>query len=153
MRNVLSDKDKYTKYLQDLKDKNSDIKAWAIPEDRKVKRLETDAKNVHDYIQDNKIDKDIALSRRVQIILDPQNPKDNFFTNLRVGDVYQDKSFTSASLIELTHFGTFNIKILCKKGSNVANGYNKIEFEYIINKGSKFKVIETKENGITVELL
>ena len=56
---------------------------------------------------------------------------------------------------ELDEFGDFNIKILAKKGSKVANVNNGYEMEYLIDKDSKFRVIERQKDGlgITVELL
>jgi len=107
--------------------------------------------DLSEYITNNKIDRDVVLSRRINVVSNEETSK--FFGNLKVGDVYQDKSFTSSSLLELYGFGEFNIKIFAKKGSNAACSVNNNEFEYVIEKGSKFKVIETKNNNITVELL
>ena len=105
-------------------------------------------KEISKFIGDNKIDNNLILNRRVLT-------GGTFFTKLKEGDVYEDKSFSSTSLTEQTKFGDFNIKILAKKGSNVANVNNMGEYEYLIDKGSKFRVIEKHKNGmgITVELL
>jgi len=99
-------------------------------------------------INDNKIDRNLSLNRRVLT-------GDTFFAKLKEGDIYEDKSFSSSSLTEQSKFGDFNIKILAKKGSRVANVNNIGEYEYLIDKDSKFRVIEKREDnlGITVELL
>lgn len=109
---------------------------------------ERDSSLLTKFISDNKISKDTVLNRRVMT-------GNTFFNSLGVGDIYEDKSFSSTSLQELDQFGDFNIKILAKRGSLVANACNKKEFEYIIDKGSKFRVIEKRKDGlgITVELL
>lgn len=100
------------------------------------------------FISNNKIERNLSLNRRI-------NADNTFFKELKEGDIYTDKSFSSTSLKELKQFGDFNIKILAKKGSNVANIQNNNELEYLIDKGSKFRVIEKHKNGkgITVELL
>lgn len=99
------------------------------------------------FIEDNKIQEDMVLNRRVRGVgLD-------FFKSLNKGDIYEDKSFSSTSLKGLGAFGDFNISILAKKGSRVANADNEGEFEYLIDRGSKFRVLDKKEDNIIVELL
>lgn len=104
--------------------------------------------NISNFIKNNKIAEDLSLNRRVS----SQN-SGGFFEKLDIGDVYEDKSFSSSSLSELSHFGDFNIEILAKKGSKVANIDNQGEYEYLIDKNSKFKVLNKNEGGIIVELL
>lgn len=115
-----------------------------------IKQVESDVKNLTKFIEDNKVDKDLVLHRMVM-----DSGSSSFFSKLKEGDIYEDKSFSSSSLFKLTEFGDFHIKILARKGSNVANINNRREFEYLIDKESKFRVIEKHENGlgITVELL
>jgi mutator protein MutT len=108
--------------------------------------LKKHSDNLSKFISNNKITKDLILNRRVLT-------GGTFFNNLKEGDIYSDDSFSSTSLLEIQHFGDFNIKILAKKGSNVANADNIREQEYLVDKGSKFRVLEKKDNGITVELL
>lgn len=100
------------------------------------------------YISDNKIKDDLTLNRMVM-------DSSSFFRNLNKGDIYQDKSFSSTSLVKLEEFGDFNIKILAKKGSSVAQLDNTPELEYLIDKGVQFRVVETNDDnlGITVEIL
>jgi hypothetical protein len=102
---------------------------------------------ISNFINKNKVTENLSLNRRVE------GSGINFFKKLDVGRVYLDKSFSSTSLKEISHFGDFNIEILVKKGSRVANVANIKEYEYLIDKNSKFKIIEKKLNGVIVELL
>lgn len=103
--------------------------------------------DISTFIQNNKIKDNLVLNRRIK------GEGVKFFESLEKGDIYEDKSFSSTSLGELTHFGDFNISILAKKGSNVANIDNPGELEYLIDKGSKFRVLDKNDNNIIVELL
>lgn len=110
------------------------------------KNLSKEISNISKFINDNKIDIDLSLNRRVMT-------GGTFFHKLNEGDIYEDKSFSSTSLVEISAFGDFNIKILAKAGSTVSNLGDSNEFEYLIDKGSKFRVLEKVEMGIIVELL
>ena len=103
--------------------------------------------SISDFIGKNKITQNTSLNRRVK------GDGAKFFKSLSVGDTYADKSFSSTSLKELKTFGDFNIEILAKKGSNVANVVNGSEYEYLMDKDSKFKVLGKSDAGIIVELL
>lgn len=125
----------------------SDKEGYTTP-DRGIQRskeyIEQLTQNLSKLISDNKIDQDLTLFRSVNAV--------SFFTDLNIGDIYEDKSFSSTSLEKLA-FGEFKIKILAKKGSSVANLSNLEESEFLIDKGSKFRVISGSLNNITVELL
>lgn len=108
--------------------------------------IQKDIDNLSKFIDDNKIDKDLCLYRNVMI-------GGTFFTKLKEGDIYEDKSFSSTALTPQDIFGDFEIKILAKKDSKVSNLDNDKEQEYLVDKDSKFRVIEKKDNGIIVELL
>jgi hypothetical protein len=99
------------------------------------------------FIDDNKIDKSLCLNRRIKLEKAP------FFGKLKEGEIYEDASFSSCSLKEEPIFGEFNIEILVKKDSPVANAGNGSELEYIIDKGSKFRVLKKSDTGMIVELL
>ena len=132
-------------FRKEFKEKFPDADEKTI--DKRVKEQQEHSKNISDFISNNKIEDDIALNRRVS------GNGVKFFSGLEKGDIYEDKSFSSTSLGELDHFGDFNINILAKKGSNVANIDNEGELEYLIDKGSKFRVLDKSDNGIIVELL
>lgn len=105
------------------------------------------------FIEDNKITENVSLNRRVDFTKAGGLKAKALFEGLNEGDIYTDKSFASASLEELDHFGDFNIEILAKKGSPVANLNNPGEYEFLIDKGTKFKVLGKTENGIIVEIV
>ena len=115
-----------------------------------VKDVSEYIENISKFINDHPLSKNICLYRMVM-----DSHSNPFFSKLEEGDVYEDKSFSSSSMVILPQFGNFMIKILAKKGSNVANVNNMSEYEYLIDKGSKLRVIEKHKNGmgITVELL
>jgi len=104
-------------------------------------------RSISDFISKNKITENLSLNRRVK------GKGSEFFKSLDKGDIYKDESFSSTSLDELTQFGDFNIEILAKKGSNISHAVNDTELEYIVDKGSKFRVLDKSEKGIIVELL
>lgn len=112
-------------------------------------------KNISNFINNNKIEHNLSLNRRVLT-------GNTFFNELKEGDIYEDKSFSSTSLFQRSEFGDFNIKILAKKGSKVANVDNYGEHEYLIDKNSKFRVIDIHyemvlekriKSGMIVELI
>lgn len=105
--------------------------------------------NLSKYIKNNKIKNSMILYRGIK------GDGIKYFKSLNVNDTYIDKSFSSVSSIKLERFNDdFNIQILVKKGKPVANIGNVSEFEYLIDKGAKFKVIETNNrNKMVVELL
>jgi 8-oxo-dGTP pyrophosphatase MutT (NUDIX family) len=105
-------------------------------------------KDISSFISENKIKDNLVLNRRVK-----GNEAIKFFNSLKKGEMYEDKSYSSTSLVELPHFGEYNIQILAKKGSSVANIDNLGEREYLIDKGAKFRVLEKGEESIIVELL
>lgn len=141
VRSYLSNKEKFIEKMEYIR---GEFSASII------KQVESNVKNLTKFIEDNKVDKDLVLHRMVM-----DSRSSSFFSKLKEGDIYEDKSFSSSSLFKLTEFGDFHIKILARKGSNVASVNNRREFEYLIDKESKFRVIEKHENGlgITVELL
>ncbi len=105
------------------------------------------SEDISKFIKSNKISENLSLNRRVK------GEGIKFFKELTIGDVYEDVSFSSSSILELDHFGDFNIEVLAKKGSDVANANNEGEREYLIDKGSKFRVLDKQDKGIIVELL
>lgn len=132
---------------------------------------------------DNKIKKDISVikelfNKKESVLKDDltlkrvvgNNPKAvEFFNKLNVGDEYSDDGFVSTTLSGRTlrfiesgyriggKGGVKNITIIAKKGSKAvmvdAVGKEDAQFEYLLNSGSKFKVLDKGSNGLTVELL
>jgi hypothetical protein len=134
----------YNTFRQLLSDKNKFVKENTPSV---VKAYEESSREISQFIQSNKISQNLVLNRRIK------TRYTDFFNKLNVGDVYEDKSFSSTSLIELNHFGDFELKILAKRGTSVACADNKEEYEYIIDKNSQFRVLEKGNKSLTVELL
>lgn len=103
------------------------------------------------YVDKNRIDDNIILSRRLNF-----KGGNNPFSKLKKGDTFTDPSFSSFSLTQMKGFGIdFQITLLAKKGqavSPIGILYNE-ETEFLVQKGSKFKVIETGFNSIAVEIV
>jgi 8-oxo-dGTP pyrophosphatase MutT (NUDIX family) len=129
------------KFLSSNKDYVNELKSKT----REPEYLTNVANNVSKFINDNKISDNLVLYRSVK--------SNKFFESLEAGMVYEDKSFVSTSLEKLKFFGDFNIKILAKKDSKVANIDNEDEKEYLIDKESKFRVLKKDGKNITVEVL
>lgn len=78
----------------------------------------------------------------------------NQWLEANVGDVIEDKSFTSFSLDQISSFGNdIQITLLAKKGDKISNINNDFEYEYLVQKNSKYKVIAKGTNSIVVELV
>lgn len=103
------------------------------------------------YVDKNRIDDNIILSRRLNF-----KGGNNPFSKLKKGDTFTDPSFSSFSLTQMKGFGIdFQITLLAKKGqpvSPIGILYSE-ETEFLVQKGSKFKVIETGFNSIAVEIV
>jgi hypothetical protein len=72
---------------------------------------------------------------------------------LELGDVYEDVSYMSTALLPLKNFGNFHLEILASKGAKVLNLKNDIELEYLLARGSKFKVLVKNESKMVLQLL
>ena len=111
-------------------------------------------KDVSGLIEKNKIDHDIVLSRRIDIngVWAPEAV--NRFMSLKEGDVYEEESFASYSMAQLSDFGEFQVTLLAKKGQNIANIQGlEGEFEYLANKNTKYRVIGRGFNSVVVEMV
>lgn len=134
-------------YLSDIETYTKETKGRVRNIDDNIKIMKGKVESISSFIGKNKIKESISLNRNVK------HDGVAFFKGLKEGEVYVDKSFSSTSLVEQKLFGDFNIEILAKKGSNVANIANEKEYEYLIDKGSKFRVLKSSDTGIIVELL
>lgn len=111
---------------------------------------------ISEYIDKNRISDNLVLNRRMSLEdYDYNNPNINKWIQAEVGDVLEDKSFSSFSLKQLSDFGSnLQITLLAKKGQAISNINNDLkEYEYLTQKGSKFKVIDRGLNSIVVELI
>lgn len=78
---------------------------------------------------------------------------------LKPGDVFQDKGFVSTTIKSDLNFapGASKLEIRVPKGSKgiyiQSISQYKSEQEMLLNRGSKFKVIEENPNGLVLELI
>lgn len=96
----------------------------------------------------------------------------NFLKSLKPGEIYEEKSFTSTSMLQgqaikfrdlYKDQNNLVIKILAPKGSKALSMQNlggedekimyKDEYEFLLNSNSKFQVIENKNGEMTVKLI
>lgn len=104
-----------------------------------------------DYIDnpENRISKNTPLYRCI-----PYNSVSKEILSLNVGDGFEDKSFSSFSTQRVTDFGQgVQITLLAKKGQKIANLLNDYQNEYLVQKGSKFKIISKGYRSVVVELV
>lgn len=112
--------------------------------------------SIAQFVDQNRIEDNLVLNRRMDLReSDLNNENMNKWIQAEVGDVLEDKSFSSFSLKQINDFGkSIQVTLLAKKGQAIANINNDIdEYEYLIQKGSKFKVIDRGLNSIVVELV
>jgi hypothetical protein len=146
----LNDKYKDLNFMQRKIEKNSNKEYKRLFDKKNEVILKQRINDISNYIFDNKISRDMELYRGIK------GEGVEFFNSLKVGDFYKDVSFSSTSS-DFTKTRMFSdgltIKILAKKGSSVADIKNERESEYLIDRNSRFKVVDRKGSGLTVELL
>lgn len=143
--------------------------SWKDKNKKKVLELKKISDTISSSIKNTKTTEDIISYRGVDGSRDEKVAQ--FFNNLKPGDEYQDTGFSSTSINKSIVEGKFsatkgkgaNIKILIPKGSsalpmqNIGSTSTKQmyddEFEVLLDKGSKFKVISRKGINITVMLI
>lgn len=115
--------------------------------------VEQISSTISSFIDKNPIKDNVVLNRRMSVDSDNINNL-NQWLEANVGDVIEDKSFTSFSLDQLSSFGNdIQITLLAKKGDKISNINNDFEYEYLVQKNSKYKVIAKGTNSIVVELV
>lgn len=122
----------------------------------KLDGIKTMSDNIDKYIDEHRITDNLILNRRLRLNSENITNKDftRWFT-AEVGEIIEDKSFSSFSLDQMSAFGDdLQITLLAKKGQAVSNINNDIEeYEYLTQRNSKFKIISRGLNSIVVELL
>lgn len=99
--------------------------------------------NLDSYIKLNKINENRVLYRRVHSVLEEQ------MRSLKLGDTFIDKTYSSTALSPQGYFGEYEIRILAPKGSRVCNLQNYREQEYLVDRNTKYKVIEVNNRPLT----
>lgn len=122
-----------------------------IPHKGEKEEYEPHIKNIANMIDRNRIKEDIVLTRRMAY---KSLNSLNKWLNLREGDTITDNSFTSFSLRHQSYFGNdFSITLLAKKNDPIMNVHNEGELEFLVQKGTKFKVLKKGLNSIVVEIV
>lgn len=115
--------------------------------------VEEISSTISSFIDKNPVKDNIVLNRRMSVDSDNINNL-NQWLGANVGDIIEDKSFTSFSLDQISSFGNdIQITLLAKKGDKISNINNDFEYEYLVQKNSKYKVIAKGTNSIVVELV
>ena len=109
---------------------------------------------ISSFIDKNPLEDNLVLNRRMDVNTISDINALNQWIGANVGDVIEDKSFTSFSLRQLTNFGDdLQVTLLAKKGDKISNINNPYETEYLAQKNSKYKVIAKGTNSIVVEIV
>lgn len=105
-----------------------------------------------EYIDKHRIDKNQCLYRCLR--MDFMNvDKMKAFYEAQPGDIIVDDSFSSFSVHALQGFGSdMQITLLAKKGDPAANIGNKYEYEYLLQKGTKLRVVAKGLNSMVVQV-
>lgn len=109
---------------------------------------------ISSFIDKNPLEDNLVLNRRMDVNTISDINALNQWIGVNVGDVIEDKSFTSFSLRQLANFGDdLQVTLLAKKGDKISNINNPYETEYLAQKNSKYKVIAKGTNSIVVEIV
>lgn len=109
---------------------------------------------ISSFIDKNPLEDNLVLNRRMDVNTISDINTLNQWIGANVGDVIEDKSFTSFSLRQLANFGDdLQVTLLAKKGDKISNINNPYETEYLAQKNSKYKVIAKGTNSIVVEIV
>lgn len=109
---------------------------------------------ISSFIDKNLLEDNLVLNRRMDVNTISDINALNQWIGANVGDVIEDKSFTSFSLRQLATFGDdLQVTLLAKKGDKISNINNPYETEYLAQKNSKYKVIAKGTNSIVVEIV
>lgn len=109
---------------------------------------------ISSFIDKNPLEDNLVLNRRMDVNTISDINALNQWIGANVGDVIEDKSFTSFSLRQLATFGDdLQVTLLTKKGDKISNINNPYETEYLAQKNSKYKVIAKGTNSIVVEIV
>lgn len=143
--------DKAIRRLNTLKSEGNSKEIEDIYSKDYIEEIEKISSNLQSYLDKNRLKNNLILSRRMKF-----DGKENPFEKLQPGDTFIDPSFSSFSMQQLEEFGTdFQITLLARKGQPVNAIRSTIpeEMEFLVQKGSTFKVIEVGTGSIAVEII
>jgi len=114
------------------------------------------ARGLEELITSNPIKRNLELVR-----VEMKKEKIQQYLNAKVGSVFSETRFTSASLVNTEKLGTLwtsepgknvNLIIQAKKGQAIANISNLRELEYVVQRNSSFKILKKEGQNIWVRL-
>ncbi len=143
--------DKALRRLNTLKFEGKSEEIEDIYDKDYIEEIERMSNNLQSYLEKNRLKNNIILSRRMKF-----DGKENPFEKLQPGDTFTDPSFSSFSMQQLEEFGTdFQITLLARKSQpvNAIRSTVPEEMEFLVQKGSTFKVIESGTGSIAVEII
>ena len=107
---------------------------------------------IKEALEQNPLKRNMVLNRRLEISETGNNL--STWLNAKVGQVIEDKSFASFGMQHEDFFGSdLQITLLAKKGDSIMNVDNIGESEYLVQAGSKYKVLARGTNSIVVEII
>lgn len=143
--------DKAIRRLNTLEAEGNSKEIEEIYDSEYIEEIKKISSNLQSYLEKNRLKNNLILSRRMKF-----EGKENPFEKLKPGDTFTDPSFSSFSMQQLEEFGTdFQITLLVRKGQPVNAIRSTIpeEMEFLVQKGSTFKVIEAGAGSIAVEII
>ena len=135
--------------IRDILTESPEIKNWS---EERIELNKNRINLIKEFIEQNPLKRNMVLNRRQKI----SGAGNNLSTwlNAKVGQVIEDKSFTSFGMLHEDYFGSdLQITLLAKKGDSIINVDNMIESEYLVQAGSKYKVLARGTNSIVVEIV
>lgn len=135
--------------IRDILTESPEVKKWS---EEKIELTKNRINHIKEFIEQNPLRRNMVLNRRLEI--DETGNNLSTWLNAKVGQVIEDKSFTSFAMRHENYFGSdLQITLLAKKGDSIINVDNAVESEYLVQAGSKYKVLARGTNSIVVEII
>ena len=135
--------------IRDILTESPEVKKWS---EEKIELTKNRINYIKEFIEQNPLKRNMVLNRRLEISETGNNL--STWLNAKVGQVIEDKSFASFAMRHEDYFGSdLQITLLAKKGNSIINVDNAVESEYLVQAGSKYKVLARGTNSIVVEII
>lgn len=135
--------------IRDILTESPEVKKWS---EEKIELTKNRINHIKEFIEQNPLRRNMVLNRRLKISKTGNNL--STWLNAKVGQVIEDKSFASFAMRHEDYFGSdLQITLLAKKGDSIVNVDNAVESEYLVQAGSKYKVLARGTNSIVVEII
>ena len=135
--------------MRDILTESPKVKSFSK---EKKELIKTKIDLIKEALEQNPLKRNMVLNRRLEISETGNNL--STWLNAKVGQVIEDKSFASFGMQHEDFFGSdLQITLLAKKGDSIMNVDNIGESEYLVQAGSKYKVVARGTNSIVVEII